>query len=158
METPNFINIAKENFKTQVTQNHIRKERISTPQISTNARRFRLQKLSSNKATGCPQKPAQSWAAGPHSPNHSCSKHSLFLGTRVQKEIITPNIDDISFKTSKFNIHRSTLMSESHALEQRLLILFKKPISPNPPVTNRHQSTTCIEKTARSHYKIPCKI
>jgi hypothetical protein len=46
--------------KTQVAQNQIRKEQISTPQISTKTRRFQLQELSNNKATGCPQKPAQS--------------------------------------------------------------------------------------------------
>ncbi len=46
--------------KTQVAQNQIRKEQISTPQIGTKTRRFQLQELSNSKATGCPQKPAQS--------------------------------------------------------------------------------------------------
>ncbi len=50
----------RRNFKTQVTQNRIRKKRISTPQISTNTRHFRLQELSNNRASGCLQKPAQS--------------------------------------------------------------------------------------------------
>jgi len=51
---------SEKTLKTQVARNRIRKEQISTPQISTNTRRFRLQKLSNNRATGCLQKPAQS--------------------------------------------------------------------------------------------------
>ncbi len=60
METSNFINTKKKTLKTQVAQNQIRKEQISTPQISTKTRHFRLQELSNNKATGCPQNPTQS--------------------------------------------------------------------------------------------------
>ncbi len=51
---------SEKTLKTQVAQNRIRKEQISTPQISTNTQRFRLQELSNNKATEYPQKPAQS--------------------------------------------------------------------------------------------------
>jgi hypothetical protein len=56
---------------------------------------------------------------------------------------------------SDFNFQIGTLMFESHALEQRLLVLFRVLSSPKPPVINCQQSTTCIKETARNHYKIP---
>ncbi len=73
-----------------------------------------------------------------------CSKHSLFLGTLAQKEIIASKISDISFQVSDFNFQIGTLMFESHALERRLLVLFTVRSSPKPPVMNCQQSTTCM--------------
>ncbi len=83
------------------------------------------------------------------------SKHSVFFGTLVQKEIIASRISDISFQGSDFNFQIGTRMFESHVLEQRLLVLFRVLRSPKPPVINYQQSTTCIYETARNHYKTP---
>jgi hypothetical protein len=60
----------RKTLKTQVARNQIGKQQISTPQISTNTQRFQLQELSNNRATECPQKPAQSRATEFHFPSH----------------------------------------------------------------------------------------
>jgi hypothetical protein len=78
-----------------------------------------------------------------------------FLAQPVQKKIIASKISDISFQVSDFNFQIGTLMFESHALEQKLLVLFTVLSSPKPPVINCPQSTTCIEETTRNHYKPP---
>ncbi len=147
-------NSEKNNFKTQVTQKWTRKEQNSTPQINTDTRRFdsknclRIGQLAVHRSQlGLELLEFTVQAT-------DCSKHSLFLGTFVQKEIIASKISDISFQVSDFNFQIGKLMFESHALEQRLLVL-KGLSSPKPPVINYQQSTTCIKETARNHYKIP---
>jgi hypothetical protein len=131
------------------------KEQNSTPQISTDTRRF-----DSKNCLRIGQLAVHRSQLGFELLDFTvqttdCSKHSLFLGTLVQKEIIASKISDISFQVSDFNFQIGTLMFESHALEQRLLVLFTVLSSPKPPVINCQQSTTCIKETARNHYKIP---
>ncbi len=132
------------NLKEQATQNWTRKERNSTPQISTDTRRFdsenclRIGQLTVHRS----QLGLEPLVFTVQSTNRS--KHSLFLGTLVQKEIIASKISDISFQVSNFNFQIGTLIFESHALEQRLLVLFMVLSSQKPPVTNCQQSTTCI--------------
>ncbi len=145
-----FINTAhsrtkfRRNFKTQATQNWTRKEQNGTPQISTDTRRF-----DSKNCLRIVQLAVHRSQLGLELLNFTVqttdsSKHSLFLGTLVQKEIIASKISDISFQVSNFNFQICTLMFESHALEQRLLVLFTVLSSPKPPVINCQQSTTCI--------------
>jgi len=160
METSNFINTAyshkiPKNFKTQVTQNWTRKEQNSTPQISTDTRRFDSKNCLIIGQLAVHRSQLNLELLDFTLQTTDRSKHSLFLGTLVQKEIIASKISDISFQVSDFNFQIGTLMFESHALEQRLPVLFRVRSSPKPPVINCQQSTTCIWETARNHYKIP---
>jgi hypothetical protein len=77
-------------------------------------------------------------------------KHSVFFGPLVQKQIVASKISDISFQVSNFRLQISFLMLESHALEQRLLVLFNMLTPAKPPVINCQQSATC---KIRNHKK-----
>ena len=104
----------RKNFKTQVTQNRIRKEQISTPRISTKAQRFPLQKPSNNRSAKCQQKPARPRAAEFHglhrfenirqqfqSVRFSLSNwHANVQGSRAWAETPCPLQDTRSSKTS----------------------------------------------------------
>jgi hypothetical protein len=120
------------------------KEQNSTPQISTDTQRFDSKNclIIGQLAVHRSQLGLELLKFTVQTTD--CSKHSLFLGTLVQKEIIASKISDISFQVSNFNFQIGTLMFESHALERRLLVLFTVLSSPKPPVINCQQSTTCI--------------
>ncbi len=100
METPNFINIPKENCKTQVTQNHIKRKQTSTPQISTNRQRFQIRELSmiSQLNVYKSQRNIEPLNFTFHATDRS--KRSLFLGTIVRKGIVTSIYRDTSLKVS----------------------------------------------------------
>ena len=113
----------RKNFKTQVTQEQ-EKEQNSTPQISTDTRRF----ISMNcQILG-------------QLNIHRTSP----ISSRWFSQSKPLQISDICFQVSKFHFHIGTLMLKSHEVEQRLLVLFRVPSSQKPPVINCQQSKTWI--------------
>ena len=124
IETPTHHHhgILKQKFrKTSKHKSHRteqEKEQNSTPQISTDTRRFDSKNCLIIGQLAVHRSQLNLELLDFTLQTTDRSKHSLFLGTLVQKEIIASKISDISFQVSDFNFQIGTLIFESYALEQ----------------------------------------
>ncbi len=115
----------RKNSKHESHRNEREKEQNSTPQISTNTRRFNskncliLGQLNVHR----------------RQPNLEPLNLTVKIASKISNN---------SFQVSDFNFQIGTLTLKSHEVELKLLVLFRVPSSQKPPVTNCQQSTTGI--------------